>query len=96
MYSGGTRVLVTRFPDVPFAAYAGLADELRTAGVPASVYLGQKKFGKQIDYAVKDSYSHVVIMGGDEYAAGVVKVKNLSTREETVVSHAELGGFFKK
>ena len=96
VYSGGTRVLVTRFPDVPFAAYAGLADELRTAGVPASVYLGQKKFGKQIDYAVKDSYSHVVIMGGDEYAAGTVKVKNLSTREETVVSHAELGGFFKK
>ena len=41
-----------------------------------------KKFGKQIDFAVKDGYSHIAVMGGDEFARGVIKLKNLATREE--------------
>ena len=45
-----------------------------------------KKFGKQLEYAVKGEYSHAVIMGGDEYARGVVRVKNLNTREEKEVA----------
>ena len=59
-----------------------LAEKLRAAGITASVYLGSKKFGKQIDFAVKEEYSHVITMGGDELARGVVRVKDLSTREE--------------
>ena len=47
-----------------------------------SVYLGTKKFGKQIDFAVKDGYSHVVVMGGSEVEKGVIRLKNLATREE--------------
>ena len=94
LYTAERKVLVTRFDDVPYEAYLALVDELRGAGVAATVYLGTKKFGKQIDFAVKDRYSHVIIMGGEEHAAGNVKVKNLTTREETVVSVAEIGGFF--
>lgn len=96
LYAGGTKVLVTRFPEIPFVTYAGLADEFRGAGVCASVYLGQKKFGKQIDYAVRDGYSHVAIMGGDEFAANTVKIKNLATREETVIDRKDLGTFFRQ
>ncbi len=90
----GAKVLVTRFDDVPLAAYTGLVDVLHAKGITASLYLGTKKFGKQIDYAVKDNYSHVVIMGGEEYAAGQVKVKNLITREECLLSAADLPAFF--
>ena len=90
----GTKVLVTRFDDVPYEKYTALVDELRAAGVTASLYLGNKKFGKQIDYAVRGHYSHVVIMGGSELENGVVKVKNLSTREESTVSTACLAEFF--
>ncbi len=90
----GTKVLVTRFADVPLEAYTALVDTMREAGVRAALYLGNKKFGKQIDFAAKENYSHVVIMGGDELAAGNVKVKNLDTREETTVAIAELGSFF--
>ena len=90
----GTKVLVTRFDDVPYENYVTLTARLSEAGVRASVYLGTKKFGKQIDYAVRGNYSHVVIMGGDELAAGTVKVKNLATREETVVSLDKLAEFF--
>ena len=58
------------------------ADRLSRAGVVSSVYLGNKKFGKQIDFAVKESYTHILIMGGSEAERGVVRLKDLRTREE--------------
>ena len=96
LYGEECRVLVTRFDDVPYEAYISLVDELRAAGIVSTIYLGTKKFGKQIDFAVKDKYSHVVIMGGDELAGGTVKIKNLTTREETTVERAKLGEYFGK
>ncbi|MBQ9131747.1 MAG: histidine--tRNA ligase [Clostridia bacterium] len=82
-FGSGVKVLVTRFDDVPYESYLKLADELRAAGIVSSVYLGTKKFGKQIDFAVKEGYSHVMVMGGSEVEKGVVRLKNLATREET-------------
>ncbi len=76
------KVLVTRFEDVPYARYTAIADRLCRAGVVSSVYLGNKKFGKQIDFAVKESYTHILIMGGSEAERGVVRLKDLRTREE--------------
>ena len=90
----GTKILVTRFDDVPYEKYTAIVKSLRDAGLTASLYLGQKKFGKQIDYAVRDHYSHVVIMGGSELENGVVKVKNLATREESTVELDKLTAFF--
>jgi histidyl-tRNA synthetase len=92
----GTKVLVTRFDDVPYEAYTALVDVLRNADVTASLYLGSKKFGKQIDYAVRGNYSHVAIMGGSEYAAGEVKLKNLQTREEITVPLADVAAYLNK
>ena len=90
----GVKILVTHFDDVPYEKYTSIVKSLRDAGLTASLYLGQKKFGKQIDYAVRDHYSHVVIMGGDELASGTVKVKNLATREENSVELDKLSAFF--
>ena len=95
IYKSGVKVLVTRFDDVPYETYLELAQSLRELGVTASVYVGSKKFGKQIDYAVKGHYSHVLIMGADEAQSGTVKVKNLETREESTLALGELAGFFK-
>ncbi len=89
-FGSAVKVLVTRFDDVPYEAYTALAEQLRDGGIVSSVYLGQKKFGKQLEYAVKGEYSHALIMGGDEYARGVVRLKNLDTREEKEVALAEL------
>ena len=94
LYGEGYKVLVTRFEDVPYENYIALVDKLRALGVTSTVYIGTKKFGKQIDFAVKDNYTHVAIMGGDELAAGKVKIKNLSTREEAEVELAKLGEYF--
>ena len=94
LYGEGYKVLVTRFEDVPYENYIALVDKLRALGVTSTVYIGTKKFGKQIDFAVKDNYTHVAIMGGDELAAGKVKIKNLNTREEAEVELARLGEYF--
>ena len=94
-FGSGVKVLVTRFDDVPYEKYLSIVDELRDNGVVSSVYLGTKKFGKQIDFAVKDGYSHIIVMGGDEMARGVVRVKDLSTREERECTLAEAIGQFK-
>ena len=84
------KVLVTRFEDVPYARYTALADRLSRAGVVSSVYLGNKKFGKQIDFAVKESYTHILIMGGSEAERGVVRLKDLRTREAHCLARMHL------
>ena len=85
-FGSGVKVLVARFDDVPYETYLSTVEKLRDAGIVSSVYLGSKKFGKQIDFAVKDGYSHLVIIGGDEASRGVVRLKNLTTREEDELS----------
>ena len=95
LYGNETKVLITRFNDLPFEKYADLAATLRDAGITTMSYLGTKKFGKQIDYAVRSGCTHVVIMGSSEAEAGIVKVKNLATREETEVALANIADFFK-
>ena len=94
IYKSGVKVLVTRFDDVPYEKYLELAQSLRELGVTASVYVGSKKFGKQIDYAVKGHYSHVLIRGASEAESGTVKIKDLETREESTLTLSELAGFF--
>ena len=92
---GSTKVLVARFNDVPYREYIALTSTLREAGVTSSLYLGTKKFGKQIDYAAKEGYTHIVIMGGSELESGTAKVKNLITREENEVELARIAEYFK-
>jgi histidyl-tRNA synthetase len=88
-FGSGVKVLVTRFDDVPYESYLNVLDTLRDAGIVSTIYLGSKKFGKQIDYAVKDGFSHIIVMGGDELARGVVKLKDLSNREERELTLSE-------
>ena len=90
IYAEGTKVLVTKFDDVAYSEYTNIVARLREAGIQSSLYIGSKKFGKQIEYAVKGNYSHVVIMGTSELDAGEVKVKDLRTREESTIKLDEL------
>ena len=94
IYTTGTKVLVTRFDDVPYSEYTSMVAKLRDAGVQSSLYIGKKKFGKQLDHAIKGNYSHVVIMGSSELENKEVKIKDLRTREEHTVSADALVDFF--
>ena len=94
IYTTGTKVLVTRFDDVAYSEYTAMVAKLRDAGIQSSLYIGKKKFGKQLDHAIKGNYSHVVIMGSSEFENKEVKIKDLRTREEHTVSADALVDFF--
>ena len=69
-----------------------LADTLRRAGIPADLYPGPAKLGKQFKYADRLGMEAVCLVGPDEAAAGNVRVKWLATGEQREVAAADVPG----
>jgi len=69
--------VVIAFDSARMADYAAAAAELRSAGLPAEVYLGQGGMRAQMRYADRRLSPAAVIIGEDEIAAGEVTVKDL-------------------
>jgi histidyl-tRNA synthetase len=88
---GGTVVqaLVTVFNADTRAEATTLAAELRTSGINTELYLQDRNIGKQLAYADKKRIPIAAILGGDEIAAGTVKLKRLSDGTEVSVARAE-------
>jgi histidyl-tRNA synthetase len=63
-------VVVVAFDQSSMPEYLRAAGELRAAGVPAEVYLGQAGMKAQLKYADRRNSPAAVIMGSDEIAAG--------------------------
>ena len=78
---GGTAqgpVVVTVMDRERMADYQAMVGELRRAGIRAEVYLGNpKNFGNQMKYADRRGSPVAIIAGGDEFAKGVVQIKDL-------------------
>lgn len=70
-------VVVIAFADQDMPAYLAAASELRAAGVRAEVYMGRAGMKAQMKYADRRGAPAVVILGGDEIAAGQVTIKDL-------------------
>lgn len=78
-------VLVLRFPNVETPPET-LANQLRRAGIAAEAYPDPRKIGDQFKYAERKGCRVAVIRGPGELAAGTVKVKDLTTREEREIT----------
>ncbi len=76
---GGTVVqaLVTVFDEASRLAAVTLAADLRAAGVNVELYLQDKNLGRQFNYADKKGIPVVAVLGPEEQAAGVVRLKRL-------------------
>ncbi len=70
-------VVVIAFDQARMADYFKVAEELRSAGVAAEVYLGQSGMKAQMKYADRRLSPAAVIVGEDELAAGTVTIKDL-------------------
>ncbi len=71
-------VVVTVMDRDRMADYQTMVADLRNAGIRTEVYLGNpKNFGNQLKYADKRNSPVAVIEGGDEYARGMVQIKDL-------------------
>jgi histidyl-tRNA synthetase len=75
-------VVVIAFDQARMADYFAIAAELRGAGVPAEVYLGQSGMKAQMKYADRRLSPAAVIVGEDELAAGTVTIKDLDLGRE--------------
>ncbi|MEN5363366.1 histidine--tRNA ligase [Brevundimonas intermedia] len=70
-------VVVIVFSENDMAHYLTAVAELRAAGVSAELYLGRAGMKAQMKYADRRGAPAVVILGGDEIAAGEVTIKDL-------------------
>jgi len=71
-------VVVTVMDRARMAEYQAMVGELRQAGIRAEVYLGNpKNFGNQMKYADRRGSPVAIIAGEDEFARGVVQIKDL-------------------
>ena len=59
------------------------ATALRRAGVRAQVYSEQKKFKAKMSYADRLGIPYVAFLGEDEISKGVVKIKDMTSGEQT-------------
>jgi len=70
-------VVVIVFSEDDMQHYLDAVSDIRKAGIPAEVYLGRAGMKAQMKYADRRNSPAVVILGGDEIAAGQVTIKDL-------------------
>ena len=80
-----TRVLLTQFDAESGRAALPLLAELRAAGIPAELYPDATKLQKQLKYADAKGIPLVLLLGPEELAAGVAKIKIMQSGQEKMV-----------
>lgn len=73
-----------------------LAGELRRSGVNVAIDFGDKKLADQIRMADKHGIKRLIVLGADELSSGNIKVKNLDSGEETLLSRSQVAEFLLK
>ncbi len=69
--------------------YLNAVAELRAAGIAAELYLGRAGMKAQMKYADRRGAPAVVILGGDEIAAGEVTIKDLDAGRAAAAAIAD-------
>lgn len=85
-------VVVTVMDRDRMSDYMAMAAQLREAGIPAEVFLGNaRNFGRQMKYADQRNAPAAVIQGTEERKKGVVQVKDLRLGSQIArtATHAE-------
>ncbi len=81
--SGATaQVLVAVLNPERWIDYLRMAEEIRAGGISAELYLDERKLDRQLQYADRKGIPLVIIAGDDEFAAGVVSLKDLRSGEQ--------------
>jgi histidyl-tRNA synthetase len=70
-----------------------LLQQLREKGIRGELYHENSKFDKQFKYAEKKNIPYVVILGEEEVKANTVKIKNIKSGEQQILSQNQLISF---
>jgi histidyl-tRNA synthetase len=82
-------LVVNQDPDLQ-TEYVGIVSSLRNAGISCELYYEPVKLDKQFKFAESKNIPYAIILGKEERQTGVVKLKNLITREQEEVAIARL------
>jgi histidyl-tRNA synthetase len=82
------QVYVTVFDDATRPEATRLAAELRAQGLRTELHLEDRKLGRQLQHADRKGIPLVAILGSEEIAQGIVKVKRLRDGQEFAVARA--------
>jgi histidyl-tRNA synthetase len=88
--ASGVEVVVLNMGEATWGDTVRVATGLRAVGVNVDLYYDQAKLEKQFKYGEAKGARLAIMMGEEEKAKGVVKVKNLQTREQVEVQESEL------
>lgn len=83
-------VMVTIWSKETIGESLSLANELRSKGIRVTLYPEADKFGKQMKYADAIKVPFVAILGESEIAEGKVKLKDMRSGEEIILSGNEI------
>jgi histidyl-tRNA synthetase len=75
-------VLIPYFDSARLHDYLKLAAVLRAAGIGVEVFPEPKKLGQQLKYADRRGFRVALIAGGNEFAAGMIQVKDLQKAQQ--------------
>jgi histidyl-tRNA synthetase len=88
---GGTKTLVTIFNLELADTSTKLANQLRSSGINAELWLdGTSKMEKQLKYADQKNIPFVIIVGPEEKEKNLVTLKNMKTREQKQLTLSEV------
>lgn len=90
-----TQLLFTNYGNDEALHSLQLIAELRTNGINTELYPDATKMGKQLKYADDKLIPYAAMIGTDEIAQGIIKLKTLATGEQQTLSTAELIQFLK-
>ena len=86
----GVKVLFTNFGEREGAEAMKCADALRRSGIAAMVYPDAAKMKKQMSYANAKGIPYVAIIGEEEFAGGVVTLKDMVNGSQEQIPTGEL------
>ena len=90
-------ILVCVFADVEYGRYLTIAERIRKAGMNAAVYLqAEDGLKKQLQYAEKNGYPAIVIVGSSEVESGKIVIKDMKMHRQEEIADADLEEMFKR
>ncbi len=93
-FADGKKVFVV--PIKEFAAGAEICQRLRSEGIACGIDLLERGISKNLEYAGKQGFSYALIVGKQELSAGKVKLRNLLSGEEKMLSIEAAVALLKK
>lgn len=85
-----TQILFVNFGKKEELFCLKLVTELRSAGIAAELYPDRDKIKKQMSYANDRKIPFVALVGEEEIKSGKIKLKNMQTGEEKLVTSEQL------